>query len=55
MSGSGKGRAVRIADGKNVAKSGKKMPGVKSLHQRSEFNTKPAFIMVTMHRPLQCS
>jgi len=39
------GRAVVIADGKNIAKSGKKMPGVKSLFQHSESNTKPAFIM----------
>lgn len=39
------GRPVLIADGKNIAKAGKRMPGVRSLHQRSESNTKPAFIM----------
>jgi len=39
------GRAVLIADGKKVAKSGKKMPGVKLLHQESDNNTKPSFIM----------
>ena len=39
------GRPVLIADGKNIAKSVKKMSGGKSLHQRSESNTKPAFIM----------
>jgi len=39
------GRPVLIADGKNIARSGRKMPGVKSLHQHSESNTKPAFIM----------
>jgi hypothetical protein len=39
------GRLVLIADGKKIAKSGKKMPGVKSLFQESESNTKPSFIM----------
>ena len=39
------GRPVLVADGKNIARSGNKMPGVKSLHQHSESNTKPAFIM----------
>lgn len=39
------GRPVLIADGKKVAKSGKKMPGVKLLHQESDSNTKPEFIM----------
>jgi len=39
------GCAVLVADGKNIAKSGRKMPGVKSLFQHSESNTKPAFIM----------
>lgn len=39
------GRIVLIADGKKVAKSGKKMPGVKSLFQESDANTKPSFIM----------
>ncbi len=36
---------VFIADGLKVAKEGKKMPAVKSLHQESEDNSKPAFIM----------
>jgi hypothetical protein len=39
------GRAVLIADGKKIAKSGKKMPGVKLLHQESDNNSKPSFIM----------
>lgn len=39
------GRLVLIADGKKIAKSGKKMPGVKSLFQESESNTKPSYIM----------
>ena len=39
------GRVVLIADGKKIAKSGKKMPGVKNLFQESESNTKPSFIM----------
>lgn len=39
------GRPVVLADGKKKGKEGKKMPGVKSLHQESESNTKPAFIM----------
>ena len=39
------GRPVLLADGKNIARSGRKMPGVKSLRQSSESNTKPAFIM----------
>ena len=39
------GRVVLIADGKKIAKSGRKMPGVKSLHQESDSNTKPNFIM----------
>ena len=38
------GRAVFIADGIKVAKSGRKMPGVKKLHQESESNTKPEYI-----------
>jgi hypothetical protein len=36
---------VLLADGKKNAKAGKKMPAVKHLHQDSESNTKPAFIM----------
>ena len=39
------GRPVIIADGKKKGKEGKKMPARKSLHQESESNTKPAFIM----------
>ncbi len=39
------GRLVLLADGKKIAKEGKKMPGVKSLHQESESNTNPSFIM----------
>lgn len=36
---------VLLADGIKVAKEGKKMPAVKSLHQDSESNTKPEYIM----------
>jgi hypothetical protein len=39
------GRPVLVGDGIKVAKSGKKMPGVKLLHQESESNTKPEYIM----------
>ena len=43
-------RVVLLADGKRsaarkIAKSGKKMPGVKCLHQESENNSKAPFIM----------
>ena len=38
------GRPVLVGDGIKVAKSGKKMPGVKKLHQSSESNTKPEYI-----------
>jgi hypothetical protein len=38
------GRIVLVADGIKVAKTGKKMPGVKKLHQESDNNTKPEFI-----------
>lgn len=38
------GRPVLVGDGIKVAKSGKKMPGVKKLHQHSESNTKPQYI-----------
>jgi len=38
-------RLVLVADGIKVAKSGKKMPAVKRLHQESESNTKPEYIM----------
>lgn len=39
-----KGRIVLVGDGLKVAKSGKKMPAVKKLHQTSESNTKPEYI-----------
>ena len=39
------GRPVLVADGIKVAKAGKKMPGVKRLHQSSESNTKPHYIL----------
>ena len=38
------GRPVLIGDGIKVAKAGRKMPGVKKLHQQSESNTKPKYI-----------
>jgi hypothetical protein len=38
------GRVVLVGDGLKVAKAGRKMPGVKKLHQQSESNTKPAYI-----------
>lgn len=38
------GRPVLVGDGIKVAKSGKKMPAVKKLHQQSESNTKPQYI-----------
>jgi len=39
------GRIILVGDGLKVPKSGKKMPGVKLLHQNSESNTKPPYIM----------
>ena len=39
------GRLVIIGDGIKIPKSGKKMPGVKLLHQQSDSNTKPEYIM----------
>lgn len=39
------GRRVCLADGLKVAKEGKKMPGVKKLHQESQNNSKPQYIM----------
>lgn len=39
------GRRVLVGDGIKIPKSGKKMPGVKLLHQQSDSNTKPEFIM----------
>jgi DDE superfamily endonuclease len=39
------GRPVLLGDGIKIPKSGRKMPAVKLLHQESENNTKPEFIM----------
>jgi hypothetical protein len=39
------GRRVIVGDGIKVPKSGKKMPAVKRLHQQSDSNTKPGYIM----------
>jgi len=39
------GRLVLVGDGIKIGKCGKKMPGVKLLHQQSESNTKPEYIM----------
>ena len=39
------GRIVLLGDGLKIPKEGKKMPAVKCLHQESESNTKPTFIM----------
>jgi hypothetical protein len=39
------GRLVLVGDGIKVGKRGKKMPGVKRLHQSSDSNTKPTYIM----------
>ncbi len=38
------GCPVLLCDGIKIPKSGKKMPGVKKLHQESESNTKPEYI-----------
>ena len=38
------GRPVLVGDGIKVAKSGRKMPAVKKLHQQSESSTKPEYI-----------
>jgi len=38
------GRPVLVGDGIKVAKAGRKMPGVKKLHQQSESNSKPEYI-----------
>jgi len=38
-------RVVLVGDGLKTAKAGKKMPGVKRLHQSSESNTKPQYIL----------
>ena len=39
------GRRVLVGDGIKAPKRGKKMPGVKLLHQQSECNNKPEYIM----------
>lgn len=39
------GRLVLVGDGIKVAKCGKQMPAVKLLHQQSDSNTKPEYIM----------
>ena len=38
------GRPVLVGDGIKVPKAGRKMPGVKKLHQQSESNAKPEYI-----------
>jgi hypothetical protein len=40
-----RGKPVTLADGFKNPKEGRKMPAVRSLHQESNNNTKPAFIM----------
>ena len=40
-----KGRCVLVGDGIKIPKCGRKMPAVKLLHQQSESNTKPEYIM----------
>ena len=39
------GKLVLVGDGLKVSKAGKKMPAVKRLHQQSDSNTKPEYIM----------
>ena len=39
------GRLVLLGDGIKIAKAGRKMPAVKTLHQESDSNTKPEYIM----------
>ena len=39
------GRVLLVGDGIKIPKEGRKMPAVKGLHQESESNSKPAFIM----------
>lgn len=39
------GRIILVGDGIKIPKQGKKMPAVKSLHQESESNSKPEYIM----------
>ena len=40
-----KGRPVFVGDGIKIGKEGRKMPGVKCLHQESASNSKPSYIM----------
>ncbi len=39
------GRILIVGDGLKIPKAGKKMPAVKLVHQQSESNTKPEFVM----------
>jgi hypothetical protein len=39
------GRILLVGDGIKIPKEGRKMPAVKGLHQESESNSKPAYIM----------
>jgi hypothetical protein len=39
-----RGKPVLVGDGIKVAKAGRKMPGVKKLHQQSDSNSKPEYI-----------
>lgn len=39
------GRIILLCDGIKIPKAGKKMPGVKLVHQESDSNTKPEYIM----------
>jgi hypothetical protein len=39
------GRYVLVGDGVKISKEGRKMPGVKCLHQESDSNSKPKYIM----------
>ena len=39
------GRLILVGDGIKIAKRGRKMPAVKLLHQESDSNTKPEYIM----------
>ena len=43
------GRLVLVGDGIKAPKRGRKMPAVKLLHQQSESNTKPEYIMGHFH------
>jgi DDE superfamily endonuclease len=46
------GRVIIVADGLKVPKEGKRMPGVKSLHQESSNNSKPEWIMGHMFQSI---